>query len=72
MVVTLNLISNYNSSGCCLVASSNKSAKRTVDRYLSPNEGMITTIFFPLVSGLLPTSNAALTAAPDDIPHNTP
>jgi hypothetical protein len=41
-------------------------------RYLSPKEGMITTIFFPLFSGLAARMRAALTAAPDEIPQSTP
>jgi hypothetical protein len=52
--------------------SSNRSLNSTVDRYLSPKEGMITTIILSLFSGLLPTTNAALIAAPADIPTRTP
>lgn len=38
---------------------------KSVDKYLSPNEGMITTIVFPLFSGRMLTSIAAFTAAPN-------
>lgn len=62
----------YNNSGCCLTASSNKSENNIVDKYLSPNEGIITTIFFPAFSGLSPTVRAAFTAAPEDMPTSKP
>ena len=35
-----------------------------MDRYRSPNEGIITTMFFPLFSGREPKIKAAFTAAP--------
>lgn len=63
---------SYISSGCCLVASSKRSEKSTVDRYLSPKEGMTTTMFLPAFSGLAATVSAALTAAPEEIPASTP
>ena len=52
--------------------SSHKFWKRAVLRYLSPKEGMTTTIFLPLFSGREPTAIAALTAAPDEMPQKRP
>jgi hypothetical protein len=54
------------------VASSKRSANNTVDKYLSPNEGIITTIFFPAKVSRMLNSKAALTAAPDEIPQRIP
>ena len=43
-----------------------------MERYLSPKDGIITTIVLPAFSGRLPTVRAARTAAPEDIPQSTP
>ena len=43
-----------------------------MERYLSPKEGIITTIVFPAFSSLFPTAIAALMAAPAEIPTRTP
>lgn len=43
-----------------------------MDRYLSPNDGMIATIVSPSFSGRLAMDNAAVTAAPEDIPQSIP
>ena len=51
---------------------SNKSENSTVDKYLSPNEGTITTIIFPAFSTLFATPMAALIAAPEEMPTRTP
>ena len=47
-------------------------AKRGVERYLSPESGRSTTMFFPLFSSLAATIAAALRAAPDEIPTRIP
>ena len=43
-----------------------------VDKYLSPESGSSATITFPLFSGRLANSVAAKSAAPEEIPTNTP
>ena len=43
-----------------------------VDRYRSPNDGMITTIFLPANSFRLATWAAAQSAPPDEIPARIP
>jgi len=43
-----------------------------VDKYLSPESGRSTTIFFPAFSGLLARITAAFKAAPEDIPAKIP
>src|SRR5262249_43595977 len=45
---------------------------RSVERYLSPVDGMIATINLPLFSGRWPTLMAATTAAPEEIPQRIP
>ena len=45
--------------------SSAKSANSGVERYLSPNDGMMTTISFPAFSERFATCNAAQVAAPE-------
>ena len=52
--------------------SSAKSEKRAVERYLSPNDGIMTTNILPAFSGLLATSMADQTAAPEEIPTISP
>ena len=49
-----------------------RSANNAVDKYLSPKDGIMTTIIFPAYSGLCPTLIAAAIAAPDDMPTKTP
>mmetsp|Transcript_51349 Transcript_51349/g.123929 ORF Transcript_51349/g.123929 Transcript_51349/m.123929 type:complete len:205 (+) Transcript_51349:1344-1958(+) len=53
-------------------ASSHKFWKSAVDKYRSPNEGMIQTTRLPLFSGRFATCVAAKTAAPDEIPQKIP
>ena len=52
--------------------SSLRSAYKTVERYLSPKDGMITTIFLPLNSSRFATFAAAHRAAPEERPARIP
>mmetsp|Transcript_21912 Transcript_21912/g.61021 ORF Transcript_21912/g.61021 Transcript_21912/m.61021 type:complete len:279 (-) Transcript_21912:42-878(-) len=62
----------YDYSALRLAASSQRFWKRAVERYRSPKDGMMVTTRLPAISGLLATSTAARTAAPDEIPQKMP
>ena len=68
-VYCLFFCSEYSTCICHDYASS---SYKSLERYLFPLSGKSTTMFFPLFSGLLASSTAAQSAAPEEIPISRP
>mmetsp|Transcript_57218 Transcript_57218/g.136435 ORF Transcript_57218/g.136435 Transcript_57218/m.136435 type:complete len:388 (+) Transcript_57218:348-1511(+) len=65
-------MSSWISSAFWFCAFSRSGWNSAVERYRSPKEGMTATMRFPAIPGRLPTSSAAVTAAPEEMPHRIP